>query len=106
MSEPEEVLLDGAHIATEYVARLWRRHTKGAPVAGLADTRRRLETLLAALYSSPLPIVPAEAPARPTLFGRLARLRQEPRCSPRRARCLHDSEQSVARRRIVRAGVE
>lgn len=73
MSEPEEVLLDGAHIATEYVARLWRRHTNGAPVAGLADTRRRLETLLAALYSSPLPIVPAEAPARPTLFGRLAR---------------------------------
>ena len=73
MSEPEEVLLDGAHIATEYVARLWRRHTKGAPVAGLADARRRLETLLAALYASPLPIVPAEAQARPTLFGRLAR---------------------------------
>ena len=73
MSEPEEVLLDGAHIATEYVARLWRRHTKDAPVAGLADSRRRLETLLAALYESPLPIVPAEAPARPTLFGRLAR---------------------------------
>lgn len=73
MSEPEEVLLDGAYIATEYVARLWRRHTKDAPVAGLADSRRRLETLLAALYESPLPIVPAEAPARPTLFGRLAR---------------------------------
>ncbi len=73
MSEPEEVLLDGAHIATEYAARLWRRHTKGAPVAGLADSRRRLETLLAALYASPLPIVPAESPARPTLFGRLAR---------------------------------
>jgi nitric oxide reductase NorD protein len=73
MSEPEEVLLDGAHIATEYVARLWRRHTKGAPVAGLADARRRVETLLAALYASPLPIVPAEAQARPTLFGRIAR---------------------------------
>jgi len=73
MSEPEEVLLDGAHIATEYVARLWRRHTKGASVVGLADARRRLETLLAALYASPLPIVPAQAPARPTLFGRLAR---------------------------------
>lgn len=73
MSEPEEVFLDGAHIATEYVASLWRRHTKGGPVAGLADTRRRLETLLAALYASPLPIVPAEPPARPNLFGRLAR---------------------------------
>jgi nitric oxide reductase NorD protein len=73
VSEPEEVILDGAHIATEYVARLWRRHTKDAPVAALADARRRLETLLAALYESPLPIVPAEAPARPTLFGRLAR---------------------------------
>jgi nitric oxide reductase NorD protein len=73
MSEPEEVILDGAHIATEYVARLWRRHTNGAPVAGLADSRRRLETLLAALYADPLPIVPAESPARPTLFGRIAR---------------------------------
>lgn len=73
MSEPEEVILDGAHIATEYVARLWRRHTKDAPVAGLADARRRLETLLAALYENPLPIVPAEAPARSSLFGRLAR---------------------------------
>ena len=73
MSEPEEVLLDGAHIATNYVARLWRRRTKSAPVAALADARRRLETLLAGLYVSPLPIVPAEAPARPTLFGRLAR---------------------------------
>lgn len=73
MSEPEEVILDGAHIATEYVARLWRRHTNGAPVAGLADSRRRLETLLAALYASPLPLVPAESPARPTLFGRIAR---------------------------------
>ena len=55
------------------MARLWRRRTKGAPVAALADARRRLETLLAALYVCPLPIVPAEAPARPTLFGRLAR---------------------------------
>ena len=73
MSEPEEVVLDGAHIVTEYVSSLWRRHTKGAPLAGLADARRRLETLLAALYPSPLAIVPAEAPARPTLFGRLAR---------------------------------
>ena len=73
MSEPEEVILDGAHFATEYAARLWRRHTKGESVAGLADSRRRLETLLAALYPSPLPIVSAESPARPTLFGRLAR---------------------------------
>ncbi len=55
------------------MARLWRQRTKGAPVAALADARRRLETLLAALYVCPLPIVPAEAPARPTLFGRLAR---------------------------------
>ncbi|MEP6549576.1 MAG: VWA domain-containing protein [Gemmatimonadales bacterium] len=73
MSEPEEVILDGAHFATEYAARLWRRNTKGAPMAGLADSRRRLETLLAALYPSPLPIVSAESPAQPTLFGRLAR---------------------------------
>ena len=43
MSEPEEVILDGAHAATEFVSGLWRRHAAHAPGLGLSDTRRRLE---------------------------------------------------------------
>jgi nitric oxide reductase NorD protein len=73
MSEPEEVILDGAHAATEFVARFWRRNAAGAPVLGLSDTRRRLELLVTAFGGQMLPIVGAQAAARPTLFGRLAR---------------------------------
>ena len=73
MSEPEEVLLDGAHAATAFVSGLWRRHAANAPMLGLSDTRRRLELLIVAYGGQALPVVAAQAPARPTLFGRLAR---------------------------------
>jgi nitric oxide reductase NorD protein len=73
MSEPEEVVLDGAHAATEFIAGLWRRNAAAAPVLGLGETRRRLELLVLAYGGQALPIVTAEAPARPTLFGRIAR---------------------------------
>jgi nitric oxide reductase NorD protein len=73
MSEPEEVILDGAHAATEFVSSLWRRHAAPAPWLGLSDTRRRLELLIVAYGGQALPVVAAQAPARPTLFGRMAR---------------------------------
>ena len=73
MSEPEEVILDGAHAATEFVSGLWRRHAADAPVLGLSGTRRRLELLIVAYRGQALPVVPAQAPSRPTLFGRMAR---------------------------------
>ena len=73
MSEPEEVILDGAHAATEFVSRLWRRHAANAPVLGLSDTRRRLELLVVAYRGQALPIVAAQTAARPTWFGRIAR---------------------------------
>ena len=73
MSEPEEVVLDGAHAATEFVSGMWRRHATTAPMLGLDATRRRLELLVLAYGGLALPIVTAEAPARPTLFGRIAR---------------------------------
>ena len=73
MSEPEEVILDGAHAATEFASGLWRRHAAGAPVLGLSGTRRRLELLVIAYRGQSLPIVAAQAPARPTFFGRIAR---------------------------------
>ena len=49
MSEPEEVILDGAHAATTFAARLWRRHVPGPPRVELAEGRPRLELLLGAL---------------------------------------------------------
>jgi nitric oxide reductase NorD protein len=73
MSEPEEVILDGAHAATEFVSDLWRRHAANAPSLGLADARRRLELLIVAYRGQALPVVAAQAAARPTLFGRMAR---------------------------------
>ena len=73
MAEPEEVILDGAHAATEFVSSLWRRHGAHAPGLGLSDTRRRLELLIVAYGGQALPVVAAQAPARPTLFGRMAR---------------------------------
>src|SRR5678816_3431249 len=73
MSEPEEVVLDGAHAATTFVAGLWRRHAVATPELGLGETRRRLELLVLAYGGQALPIVAAEAAARPTLFGRIAR---------------------------------
>ncbi len=73
MSEPEEVILDGAHAATEFVSGLWRRHAAHAPGLGLSDMRRRLELLIVGYRGQALPVVAAQAPARPTLFGRMAR---------------------------------
>ncbi len=73
MSEPEDVILEGAHAATEFISGLWRRHAANAPPLGLSDTRRRLELLVVAYLGQTLPVVAAQAPARPTLFGRMAR---------------------------------
>lgn len=71
MSEPEDVLLEGAHAATSFVSRQWRRNRVPPRELRLHDVRRRLELLLGALYDNTLPIVSADAPARPSLIGRL-----------------------------------
>lgn len=73
MSEPEDVLLEGAHAATTYIARLWRRNRAGPRQVGLVDVRRRLELLVGALHADAPPIVVADPPARPSFVGRLAR---------------------------------
>src|SRR5687768_5306352 len=72
MSEPEDVLLEGAHAATTFVARLWRRNRAGPRRVELVDVRRRLELLVGAIYGELPPIVAADAPARPSFVGRLA----------------------------------
>jgi len=72
VSEPEEVLLEGAHAATTFVSRLWRRNRAGPRQLELVDVRRRLELLVGALHGNAPPIVVADAPARPSFVGRLA----------------------------------
>lgn len=71
MAEPEEVILEGAHLATTYAAELWRRNRGDAPaLPGLADIRSRLEFYVAALCPGAPPIVVAEPPAVPHLLAR------------------------------------
>lgn len=47
MSEPEEVILDGAHAASTLLARVWRP-AADADVLTIADCRRRLDLLVVA----------------------------------------------------------
>ncbi len=74
MSEPEEVILDGAHHATTTIASLWRRHigTPGTPEVRLIDVKHRLELLTRAVFGTTPPIGVAEPPAVPNWFGRVA----------------------------------
>ena len=72
MAEPEEVIIEGAHAATEFAARLWRRHRPGPPRVELAEVRPRLELLVAAIFGDSPPIVPAEPAPQPSFIGRLA----------------------------------
>ncbi len=73
MSEPEDVILEGAHAATSFAARLWRRHVPGPPRVELGEVRGRLDLLCTALLGASPVIIPAEPPARPSFAGRLAR---------------------------------
>lgn len=73
MSEPEDVLLDGAHIASSMAAALWRRRRRGPAMLELGDIRARLELLIAAIHPAPPLIVPAQPPARPTPLARWVR---------------------------------
>lgn len=73
MSEPEDVLLDGAHLASGIAASLWNRRRTGPAILELTEVRTRLELLIAALFTDPPGIVAAQAPARPTPMARWVR---------------------------------
>jgi nitric oxide reductase NorD protein len=91
MSEPEEVILDGAHHATAFVAALWLRRSKRAaePVLRLVEVRQRLELFTRAIFGAEQPIGVAEPPAVPNWFARLAH-RIPDHLLPRRARASTD----------------
>lgn len=75
MSEPEDVLLEGAHTATTAALRLWRRRTGGpgdTRKVELQGMRRRLELFVATLFDVAPPIRSADPPAPPTWISRVA----------------------------------
>jgi nitric oxide reductase NorD protein len=81
MSEPEDLIIEGAHLATRVARAAWRRCAPSGPVSGqrLADVRTRLELFITALFQADIVIAPMEPAAPVTWLGRLAGARPEDR---------------------------
>ncbi|MEP6916378.1 MAG: VWA domain-containing protein [Acidobacteriota bacterium] len=74
MAEPEDLIIDAAHLASRLAGGAWRRHV-AAPaerVLRLTDVRVRLELVLTALFEMPVAVTAAEPPAPLSWLGRLA----------------------------------
>ena len=74
MSEPEDLIIDGAHRATRLAREAWQRYgppptTEALP---LASVRARLELFVTALFGMPAEITAAEPAAPLSWLGRLA----------------------------------
>jgi nitric oxide reductase NorD protein len=84
MSEPEELILEGAHFATRLARDAWARYAAGQSPTSvqLASVRRRLELFLTALFGAAIPIAALEPPPPVTWLGRLARGRADARRTP------------------------
>ena len=74
MSEPEDLILDGAYVTSRFARDLWQRY--GPRPADdrlhLTAVRVRLELFLHALFEREIRIVPAEPPAAVSWLGRIA----------------------------------
>ncbi len=74
MSEPEDLILEGAHFATRVARDVWTRY--GPPSASrrvpLASVRTRLELFVTALFQQSIQIAPMEPAAPRTWLSRLA----------------------------------
>jgi hypothetical protein len=93
VSEPEDLILDGAYVASRFARDLWKRYAPPArdTALHLANVRPRLELFLHALFEREIPISAAEPAAPVSWLGRLAGKRDdtqarvlpgtEPRCS-------------------------
>ncbi len=75
MAEPEELIIEGAHLATRVARDAWRRYGPPAPASSvpLTAVRVRLELFLTALFARSMKIVGADPPAPRTWLSRLAR---------------------------------
>jgi nitric oxide reductase NorD protein len=75
MSEPEELILEGAHFATRLARDVWQRY--GPPVPDrsipLARVRVRLEIFVTALFRTDITIAAMQPPAPVTWLSRVAR---------------------------------
>jgi nitric oxide reductase NorD protein len=81
MSEPEELIIEGAHLATRFARRAWLQY---GPVSSsgqipLSRVRARLELFLTALFQQPIVVAACEPPAPVTWLSRLAH-GHPPRC--------------------------
>ena len=75
MAEPEELIIEGAHLATRVARDAWRRYGPPAPASSvsLTSVRVRLELFLTALFARSLKIVGADPPPPQTWLSRLVR---------------------------------
>jgi nitric oxide reductase NorD protein len=75
MAEPEELIIEGAHVATRVARDLWRRYGPPAPdsAVSLASVRGRLELFVTALLQTPISISALQPPAPVTWLSALAR---------------------------------
>jgi nitric oxide reductase NorD protein len=74
MSEPEDLIIDGAYMASRVARDVWRRYAP-APVETvlrLADVRVRIELFLQALFEARVAVAAADTPAPVSWLGRLA----------------------------------
>jgi nitric oxide reductase NorD protein len=90
MSEPEELILEGAHFATNLAREIWGKYAATQQSRGvtLATLRPRLELFVSALFGVGIPIRTLEPPAPSTWLSRLAASRPEARRD--RVRCATD----------------
>lgn len=75
MAEPEELIIEGAHVATRVARDLWRRYGPPPPDSAvtLASVRGRLELFVTALLQTPISISTLQPPAPVTWLSALAR---------------------------------
>jgi nitric oxide reductase NorD protein len=74
MAEPEDLIIDGAYIASRLARNAWRRYAPPPPekILRLADVRGRIELFLNALFEAPIAVATANPPAPVSWLGRLA----------------------------------
>src|SRR5215208_6144966 len=74
MAEPEDLILDGAYMASRLARDAWRRYAPAARerVVRLIDVRGRLELFLNALFERPIGVALAEPPAPVSWLARAA----------------------------------
>jgi nitric oxide reductase NorD protein len=71
VAEAEELLVDGALVATRFAHEFWRRHRPKPELAQLVDSRERVECFIVGLLGACPPLAVAVAPLPRTLLGRL-----------------------------------